>query len=706
MCSLCANGTSVSLSGNQCVVCNAVPGCATCSSTNVCASCQAGYYINTTSNTCTTCEYPCQTCVAGTSTCATCAAPYATVPGTNGICYTCGVQSCVACSQNDPGTCTQCKTSYRLNNGQCQIICANNLCVTCNDPAVCTACVPGYAPQGNSCVQCGGAPACSTCNQANLNICLSCNTGFYLSNQQCVACASNCAQCDVNGCNTFKESTGQIAVRINGQNVPAVCDPGCLKCSNVNPSRCVTCMSGFTLQQDNTCSSCQPPCLTCSSTNSSSCLSCYSNAFLVNNTCTTCNPSSNCLNCNQTNTAQCLTCPYGYSLNSSNVCVQGCPNNCLSCASSNFCLICIEGYSPNTQGACLPCLSNCRGCSSQANAVCLNCGQGFFLNSQSVCQACAPFCFTCTSIGCSQCQAGYTLTPSFTCAANCQAPCATCSASNNAACTTCLAGYSYVASTSSCAPVTTCAGGCTVCPLNYILSGQTCIQCGNTNCSRCLSTNLALCTSCYNGFYLNNGVCTACPAGCSTCSNAQNCMSCTSGYTAQVQAIKTQTSCIACQSPCAECIGNAETCTKCMPSFTLNGWKCVSNFNFGFSIVLNTNLTNFYANYANFLSSLNSNVGSSNLNTITMASIVQGSVVVVGNLNTGASSNSNQANQQYTSLTNSLATGNSIGGMPIQSSDVTVNGGSASTPTNSGPNLALILGISIPLGVIRTYYLI
>jgi hypothetical protein len=79
------------------------------------------------------------------------------------------------------------------------------------------------------------------------------------------------------------------------------------------------------------------------------------------------------------------------------------------------------------------------------------------------------------------------------------------------------------------------------------------------------------------------------------------------------------------------------------------------------------------------LSSLASNVGSNNVNVLTMASILQGSVVVVGNVNTGAASNSNQADQQYTAMTNSLATGNSIGGMTVQSSDVTVNGGQAST---------------------------
>jgi hypothetical protein len=42
--------------------------------------------------------------------------------------------------------------------------------------------------------------------------------------------------------------------------------------------------------------------------------------------------------------------------------------------------------------------------------------------------------------------------------------------------------------------------------------------------------------------------------------------------------------------------------------------------------------------------------------------------------------------------------------MPIQSSSVTVNGGTIVEPTQ-GPNLALILGICIPVGVISNLYI-
>lgn len=488
--------------------------------------------------------------------------------------------------------------------------------------------------------------------------------------------------------------------------MPALCDTGCSKCSNENPSQCITCMNGFALQTGNTCAPCQSPCKTCSSTNNTMCLSCYNGAYLSNNLCLQCNSTSNCLTCSSSNLTQCLTCPFGSTLNTtSNTCNLNCPNNCLSCSNSNTCTLCIEGYSPNAQGVCLPCLSNCRGCSSQANAICINCGQGFYLNTQQVCAACSSFCLTCSSLGCSVCASGYTLTSAFTCAQTCQAPCATCSITNNAQCTSCLAGYTYSQSTASCTPVTNCSGPCTVCPFNFVLSNQQCLQCGNTKCARCLATNLNVCSTCYSGSYLNQGVCNSCPTGCSTCSTPTNCLSCGSGYTSQVQTITTQTLCVACQAPCAQCIGNAQTCTVCQQGYTLNGWKCVSTFNFGFSIVLNVNLTTFYSNYASFLSSIGQSVQSSNVNVITMNALNTGSVIANGNVTTTTASDSNQATNQYTSLQTTLSSGNSIGGMPITSSSLAVNGGEIIQPS-SGPNLALILGISIPLGLLCNHIII
>lgn len=129
----------------------------------------------------------------------------------------------------------------------------------------------------------------------------------------------------------------------------------------------------------------------------------------------------------------------------------------------------------------------------------------------------------------------------------------------------------------------------------------------------------------------------------------------------------------------------------------------MSNFNYGFNVVLGTNLTTFYANYAGFLNALTGAVQSNNYNSLTISTIQSGSVIVNGNANTGAQSDSNEATQQFNNLNSVLSTGGSIAGMPVQSSTVSVNGGSIVQPT-SGPNLALILGICIPVGVICIKY--
>lgn len=151
-------------------------------------------------------------------------------------------------------------------------------------------------------------------------------------------------------------------------------------------------MKGYSKTSSSFCIPCTYPCLTCRNENSSSCLSCFGTFFLQNNACVTCNASSNCLTCENSNLSQCTSCPYGFSLATNKTCVSGCPLNCLSCSNSSVCTVCIEGYAVNSKGSCLPCLSNCRGCSGLSNGVCLSCGSGFYLNNNQVCSLCSNFC--------------------------------------------------------------------------------------------------------------------------------------------------------------------------------------------------------------------------------------------------------------------------------------------------------------------------
>ena len=119
-------------------------------------------------------------------------------------------------------------------------------------------------------------------------------------------------------------------------------------------------------------------------------------------------------------------------------------------------------------------------------------------------------------------------------------------------------------------------------------------------------------------------------------------------------------------------------------------------------LVLNTNLSNFFSNYLNFLQTIAQALNSTNINVITVISLVSGSVNFTGNGTTTQQSNSDGASNQFNNLNNILSNGNSIAGMELTSSQVDVNGGEVEEPS-SGSNLALILGTTIPLAVLRKH---
>lgn len=585
----------------------------------------------------------------------------------------------------------------------------------------CQGCIAGYyLNNNNNCTICPGSPQCIQCDSATPSTCEKCSPGFYLptGSTTCSACPNNCETCTSTGsnppvvsCKTFKESTGQILVQIGTQTVPGTCDSGCKKCQVDEPSNCLVCSSGFALDSTSLiCIPCPSTCRECvySGTSESGelnfqCTSCYSNGYLNGGQCQSC--ASNCLTCQKNNLATCTSCPVGSYLENSS-CVKGCPSNCVSCSSSSKCTTCVSGFAVNGAGVCVPCLSSCRECATQAPGQCLSCGDGLFLNSQQKCQQCSTsFCSTCSiNDVCESCSSGYTLTSTFTCIKNCESPCATCSASSPTQCTSCLAGYEIDSTTSSCTPVTQCIGGCNVCPTGYVLSESICVQCTNSKCLRCSASDPSVCTSCINGLYLSsNQVCTTCPSGCATCSSSTNCLTCSSGFTLLSESVQgSQQKCVQCASPCSQCMNNPSNCLSCVSGYSLSGWKCISNFNYQVEMTLGVDPTDFYNNYPAFLQALANTISSNaNINLVSVNSIEQGSTVVNSQIITNADSGSSEADNQFTSLDSLTSEGQSIAGMQVEKSSLTVNGGSADDESGgSSVNLGLILGICIPVGVI------
>lgn len=143
---------------------------------------------------------------------------------------------------------------------------------------------------------------------------------------------------------------------------------------------------------------------------------------------------------------------------------------------------------------------------------------------------------------------------------------------------------------------------------------------------------------------------------------------------------------------------NQYTCTSCIGGFQLSGWNCQSTFNYGFFVSLNTDLTTFYNQYQAFLAALLVPLDSTNVRAFTITSILPGSVNVTGTISTLQPSNSNGAGNEFYGIQNTLNAG-SIANMPILTYTLNANGG-AVPPQSSGPNLAIILGICIPVGVL------
>lgn len=125
-------------------------------------------------------------------------------------------------------------------------------------------------------------------------------------------------------------------------------------------------------------------------------------------------------------------------------------------------------------------------------------------------------------------------------------------------------------------------------------------------------------------------------------------------------------------------------------------------------MVLGVDLPVFYGKYQNFLQALADAITEGgNINLVSVNSITQGSTILNAQIITDANSGSNLADQQFTALQQLTESGSSIAGMNVESSQLSVNGGTAvPDETGSSTNLGLILGICIPVGVLRTYFFI
>lgn len=359
----------------------------------------------------------------------------------------------------------------------------------------------------------------------------------------CLDCPSACQVCINQGCITC--ISGYTP---NQQGVCVVCDvQNCISCAAQN--YCQTCATNYTLGIFPTINMTECLCVPPFGMVGGSCV-CLSPYIYTGSFCLC--PGANCAQCDSN--GYCINCLKGY-VSNGGVCLLQCNiNNCIACSAFNQCSQCVGNLVPSSDGfTCVNC--NIAGClSCETSNSCSVCDPALILqsvNGNNVCLQCnINNCIACSANNiCSQCAIGYYAQAPNNCA-SCPYPCSTCNPQG--VCTNCLPPYNPIVSSS---------GACFICDV--------------ANCANCNPSNPNICLTC-NSNYLINGAGTQCnwncPGNCTTCSSLTVCTQCNPYYY-----LNSNNGCSACN--------NIPQCVSCNSSAPLQCITCASGF-----FLANTNL--------------------------------------------------------------------------------------------------------------------
>ena len=447
-CQPCHNSCSICTGpGNdQCSACNSgffrqpAPSDTTCLN-----SCPVGYWKDTDTNVCTSCQGWCSVCIGPTNiNCTACNPGYYLLPApsttcsnycpsgswkddANHVCVGC-YTSCSQCTGSLDTQCSACKSGYFLQPSVASCV---NTCPT------------GYFGNSasNTCEACDSA--CLVCTGSLNTQCSACKSGYFLQPSSTI-CLNSCPD------EYWKD---------NANHVCSSCHTSCLQCTGSLNTQCTACKSGYFLQPSSTiclnscpatghwkdttnhiCASCNAACSVCTGANNDQCSECNVGYFLqpspatttcfdscpvgywgdpTSNTCTECDIA--CAICTGSAHTQCSACSTGYFLQpNSTICLNSCPDGTWPNSINNMCMDCDIACSTCTNAAHTQCSACSTGYFLQPNStICLNsCPDGTWSNSASnTCIECDISCAECTGPGntqCSVCEPGYFLQPDST----------------------------------------------------------------------------------------------------------------------------------------------------------------------------------------------------------------------------------------------------------------------------------------------------
>ena len=302
----------------------------------------------------------------------------------------------------------------------------------------------------------------------------------------------NCIQC-ASGF-WFSASNSTCVPRVN---MPAQCTNYSLT-SDV----CTVCASGSFLSTDGrNCVSFPNGIFQCALYSSATtCTQCNPGYYLSSNTCVQSTTINNCVVYSANFT--CAVCANGFFLNNATSCITATAANCASYTSASVCASCATGFGLQTNNGVTSCvavnLANCVNATSVAPFTCLVCNNGYFPNSNGACTLVAQTIANCltydSATTCSRCAQNSIL---------------------NVARTVCNATYYSSLVDPNCNQNFLVAQPtCTQCQFGSFFVNGTCTSCTNNTfaagCMACDPANNNVCLSCRSGYYMNaQGGCVA-----------------------------------------------------------------------------------------------------------------------------------------------------------------------------------------------------
>ncbi|XP_031458302.1 proprotein convertase subtilisin/kexin type 5 [Phasianus colchicus] len=379
------------------------------------------------------------------------------------------------------------------------------------------------------------------------------------------------------------------------------CNAECSKvgCDGPGPDHCTDCLHYYYKSKNNTricvstcppghynadkkrCKKCSPNCETCVGGHSDQCMTCKSGYYLneVTNSCIT-------------------TCPDGFYLDKNKIVCRKCSENCKTCVEFQICTECKHGLSLHgTKCAircedgkyhngreCEPCHRSCATCAGAGVDACINCTQGYFLEDGRCVQSCSTGYYLdhSTESGYKSCK-------------RCDASCLDCSGQGDRNCTICPSGYNLDSGV--------CVVG-TVCKDDeYLDDSQECQLC-EASCQKCTGPKVDDCISCPRTRFFDNGRCVMqCPRGkfefkkqchschhtCQDCSGSEpnKCTACGTDRRGMERFLyrgecrescppghyHSEHTCVPCSGHCEVCL-NTRHCKRCTRGYYLNQNIC------------------------------------------------------------------------------------------------------------------------------------